>query len=66
MKGKFMKKTAIFAIALCSASLYAQKPKTIEYEGSFKLEAPMEEPAVASMFMGCDGHGWPAIAPKAK
>jgi len=41
-----MRKTAIvFAIALCSASLYAQKPKTIEYTGSVKPQATtMDEP----------------------
>lgn len=43
-----MKKIAtfVFAIAFCGASLHAQKPKTIEYGGGFRFEAPaQEEPA---------------------
>jgi hypothetical protein len=43
-----MKKTAtfVFAIALSSAGLHAQKPRTIEYGGGFRFEAAaQEEPA---------------------
>jgi len=42
-----MKKIAtfVFAVALCSASLHAQKPKTVEYDGGFRFEAAEEEPA---------------------
>lgn len=42
-----MKKTAmfVFAIALCGASLQAQKPKTVEYEGVARFDAPAVEPA---------------------
>src|ERR1035441_9703457 len=43
--GDIMRKAGmfIFAIALCSASLFAQKPKTVEYGGSPSFEAPAEE-----------------------
>jgi len=40
-----MRKTGmfVFALALCSASLYAQKPKTVEYGGSVRFEGPAQE-----------------------